>query len=116
MRWLILPFVAARTYTITALDRSTWSAFAALVEHNNGIFGGCWCMAFHPEGGDRATQGALNRERKHRRVQSGTAHAALVFDGEECLGWCQFGRPDEVPRIKNRAAYEPGQTTPPDWR
>jgi len=116
MRWLILPFVAASTYTIKALDRSTWPAFAALVEHNNGIFGGCWCMAFHPEGGDRATQGALNRERKHRRVQSGTAHAALVFDGEECLGWCQFGAPDELPRIKNRAAYEGSQTTAPDWR
>ena len=24
--------------------------------------------------------------------------------------------PDEVPRIKSRAAYERGQTTPPDWR
>src|SRR5690349_10635749 len=76
MRWLILPFVAAPTYTIRALDRSTWPAFAALVEHNNGIFGGCWCMAFHPEGGDRAAQGELNRERKHERVCAGTAHAA----------------------------------------
>jgi GNAT superfamily N-acetyltransferase len=116
MRWLILPFVAAPTYTIRALDRSTWPAFAALVEHNNGIYGGCWCMAFHPEGGDRAAQGELNRERKHERVCAGTAHAALVFDGDECLGWCQFGVPDEVPRIKNRAAYERSQTTTPDWR
>jgi hypothetical protein len=46
----------------------------------------------------------------------GRAHAALVFDGDECLGWCQFGVPDEVPRINSRAAYEQGQTTPPDWR
>jgi hypothetical protein len=36
-------------YTVKALDRSTWAAFAALVERNNGIFGGCWCMGFHPE-------------------------------------------------------------------
>jgi hypothetical protein len=92
------------TYTIKALDQSTWTPFAALVERNNGIFGGCWCMAFHAEGGDRAGQGEVNRERKHDRVRSGTAHAALVFDGEECVGWCQFGAPDEVPRIKNRAA------------
>jgi GNAT superfamily N-acetyltransferase len=104
------------TYTIKALDESTWAAFAALVEHNDGIFGGCWCMAFHPEGGDRKAQGELNRQRKHDRVRSGTAHAALVFDGEECVGWCQFGAPDEVPLIKNRAAYEQSQTTSPDWR
>src|SRR5207342_3764879 len=86
------------TSTIKPLDKSTWAAFAALVERNNGIFGGCWCMAFHPEGGDRAAQGERNRERKHDRVRSGTAHAALVFDGEDCVGWCQFGAPEEVPR------------------
>ncbi len=50
------------------------------------------------------------------KVRAGTAHAALVFDGDDCVGWCQFGVPDEVPRIKNRAAYEKGQTTTPDWR
>ncbi len=39
-----------------------------------------------------------------------------MFDGDDCLGWCQFGAPDEVPRIKSRAAYEKGLTTLPDWR
>ena len=100
-------------YTIRALDTSTWAVFAGLVERNNGIFGGCWCMGFHP---DDSRDAALNRQRKLDRVRAGTAHAALVFDGEECVGWCQFGTPDEVPRIKNRAAYEKGQTTSPDWR
>ena len=38
------------TYTVEALDESTWVAFAALVERNNGVFGGCWCMGFHSEG------------------------------------------------------------------
>jgi GNAT superfamily N-acetyltransferase len=108
--------MAEPSYTIKPLDESTWSAFAALVERNNGIYGGCWCMAFHPEGDDRRAPGDVNRDRKHERVRSGTAHAALVFDGDECIGWCQFGVPDEVPRIKNRAAYERHQTTPPDWR
>ena len=103
-------------YTIKGLDESTWDAFAALVELNNGVFGGCWCTGFHAEGGDRKATFALNRERKLDRVRAGTAHAALVFDGDDCLGWCQFGAPDEVPRIKNRAAYEKGQTTAPDWR
>ena len=102
--------------TIKPLDEATWPAFADLVERNNGVFGGCWCIGFHPEGGDRQTTAELNCERKHERVRAGTAHAALVFDGEECLGWCQFGAPDEVPRIKSRAAYEKGLSTPPDWR
>ena len=58
-------------------------------------------MGFHP---DDSRDPAPNRERKLARVRAGTTHAALVFEGEDCLGWCQFGRPDEVPKIKNRAA------------
>lgn len=104
-------------YTVSALDDSTWAAFAALVERNGGVFGGCWCMGFHPEGVGKDTTSALNRERKLARVRAGTTHAALVFDGDACVGWCQFGEPDEVPRIKSRAAYERSQTTtPPEWR
>ncbi len=101
------------TYTVKALDESTWDAFAALVEHNNGVFGGCWCMGFHPEGVGKETTPELNRKRKLERVRAGTAHAALVFDGHDCVGWCQFGAPSEVPKIKSRAAYEKGVTTRP---
>ena len=105
--------MATGRYRIAALDESTWPAFAELVECNGGIFGGCWCMGFHPE--DReATE--PKRDRKLARVRAGTAHAALVMDGEACLGWCQFGPPDELPRIKSRKAYEQGATTLPDWR
>jgi GNAT superfamily N-acetyltransferase len=118
--------MAAPVYRVRPLDESTWPAFAALVERNNGIFGGCWCIAFHPEGGGTNRTPELNRDRKLARVRVGTAHAALVFpadgdsghgdSGGECLGWCQFGSPGEVPRIKSRAAYERGQTAQPDWR
>ena len=97
-------------------SENKWAAFAALVERNNSVWGGCWCMAFHPEEIGRDTTPALNRERKLGRVRAGTAHAALVFDGDECVGWCQFGAPDEVPRIKSRAAYEKGRMTLPEWR
>ena len=99
-------------YAIKALDESTWDAFAALVEANNGVFGGCWCLGFHEEGASRERR----REQKLARVRAGTAHAALVFDGDDCAGWCQFGSPEEVPRIKSRAQYEKGATTQPDWR
>jgi GNAT superfamily N-acetyltransferase len=101
--------------TIKPLDETTWDAFAALVEANNGVFGGCWCIGFHPEGADKQSA-ELNRRNKLERVQQGTTHAALVFDGDDCLGWCQFGPPKELPRIKSRAQYEKGASTPPDWR
>jgi GNAT superfamily N-acetyltransferase len=103
-------------FTVRPLDESTWPAFAALVERNNGIFGGCWCMGFHPDGVRGDTAAEVNRDRKLARVRAGTAHAALVFREDDCLGWCQFGSPEELPRIKSRAAYEKGQQARPDWR
>ena len=101
------------SYAIRPLDETTWDAFAALVEANNGVFGGCWCIGFHEDPGPGAE---LHRQRKLARVKSGDAHAALVFDGDACLGWCQFGPPAELPRIKSRKEYEKGLTDLPDWR
>jgi hypothetical protein len=98
------------------LTSDTWPAFAALVERSNGVWGGCWCMGFHPEGVGKDTTAELNRERKEARVRNGSTHAALVLDGDDCLGWCQFGSPAELPRIKSRRAYDAGATTAPDWR
>lgn len=99
------------------LDSSTWPDFAALVERNNGVWGGCWCMGFHPEGvTDRDRTPERNRADKECRVAEGRAHAALVFDGDICVGWCQFGSPDELPRIKSRRAYEAEATALPQWR
>ena len=98
------------------LTPATWPTFAALVEENNGVWGGCWCMGFHPEGVGKDTTYELNRERKQARVEAGTTHAALVLDGEACVGWCQFGSPAELPRIKSRRAYESGSDDRPDWR
>ncbi len=45
-------------------------------------------MAFHPEGAEK----------------------------DACVGRCQFGPFDELPRIKGRAAYERTAGSTPDWR
>ena len=100
--------------TTVPLTTHTWAAFAALVEADGGVWGGCWCMAFHPEGVGRSA--ADHREDKLRRVQDGGAHAALVLSDDACIGWCQFGVPAELPRIKNRRAYDREQLDAPDWR
>jgi ribosomal protein S18 acetylase RimI-like enzyme len=101
---------------VRPLDETTWPDFARLVERHNGVWSGCWCMAFHAEGVGRAKTTAQNRSEKERRVREGRAHASLVYDGPTCVGWCQFGPTDELPRIKRRRAYLDGLGALPDWR
>lgn len=104
------------TFSVKPLNETTWPDFARLVEKHKGVWGGCWCMAFHPEGVGRDKTVAQSRSEKERRVREGRAHAALVYDGATCVGWCQFGSPDELPRIKRQRAYLEGCPAPSDWR
>jgi hypothetical protein len=106
---------ATGTFSVRPLDEATWPAFAQLVEANGGVWGGCWCMGFHVKVGNGRTA-KQNRTEKEQRVHEGTTHAALVFDGDHCLGWCQFGSPEELPQIKSRRLYDKGLTALPDWR
>jgi GNAT superfamily N-acetyltransferase len=53
---------------------------------------------------------------KKARVRDGRAHAALVYDRGQCVGWCQFGPTDELPRIKSLKAYLVDLQRLPDWR
>jgi len=103
-------------YTTRLLDTDTWSDFARLVEANNGVWGGCWCMGFHPEGLAADRTASDNRELKHEHVRRGTVHQVLVFDGDRCVGWCQYGSPAEIPNIQNRKAYAKQLEQLPDWR
>jgi len=103
-------------FRVRPLDETTWPDFARLVESHNGVWGGCWCMAFHAEGVGRTKTEAQNRSEKECRVREGRTHAALVYDGSTCVGWCQFGPTDELPRIKHRRAYLDGLSALPDWR
>jgi hypothetical protein len=106
---------AAASLAVRLLDTDTWPAFARLVEANNGVWGGCWCMGFHVRvGKGRTTQ--QNRAEKEQRVREGRTHSALVFAGDDCLGWCQFGSPAELPEIKSKRKYEKDLTVLPDWR
>lgn len=107
------------TTVIRPLDRSTYPAFEELAERHGGVWGGCWCVSFHAEGGQRVESVQARHDQKTARVEAGTTHAALVFDGDRCIGWAQFGTPPELPRIKHRRAYEAepdGDGGAPDWR
>ena len=102
------------SYTVRPLAAEQWDAFAELVDRNNGIYGGCWCIGFHYE----CRQRNLDfRADKAERVRTDRAHAALVFDDDGLAqGWCQYGSPEELPGIKHRREYEKDAPPPPDWR
>ena len=107
---------AADEYTVRALGPDTWPAFATLAERHNGVWGGCWCTWFHTMHGEKTFNAEDNRALKERRVDEGRAHAALVFDGDLAVAWCQYGVPEELPNIKHRKAYEAGAARVPDYR
>ena len=103
-------------FTVRALTPETWDAFAAMVERHHGIFGGCWCIWFHPMCAERGQGADANRALKQRLVGEGKAHAALVLDGERAVAWCEFGTPEELPNIHHRKDYEAGLEQLPDYR
>lgn len=104
------------SYTTRLLTKQTWPDFAALVEANNGVWGGCWCMGFHPQGLDRDSA-EHNRTNKQALTASEQVHQLLVYDDDgTCVGWCQFGTPVELPNIQNRKVYAAKAGAPPDWR
>ena len=62
--------------TTRSLDVSTWDAFVELVERNNGIYGGCWCIVHHPEYERRVSD---PRALKQQLVNEGRARAQFIL-------------------------------------
>jgi GNAT superfamily N-acetyltransferase len=108
--------IAMSDYAIRPLGPATWDAFARLAEKHNGVWNGCWCTWFHPACADRGVSPEGNRAIKERLVHEGRAHAAVVFDGDRAVGWCQFGSPEELPSIYHRKEYTAGLVRLPDYR
>jgi len=107
---------ALAVYEVRPLDVSTWDAFARLAEKHNGVWGGCWCTWFHPPCAERGQSSEGNRAIKERLVREGNAHAAMVFDGDVAVAWCQYGSPDELPSIYHLKEYNAGLVKAPDYR
>ena len=102
------------TTTVDVLGPRTWEVFAELVERNNGVYGGCWCIGYHPECGRTDID---HREVKEARVRHDAAHAALVLDSDGVAqAWCQYGSPEELSNIKHRRVYDKDPPPRPDWR
>ena len=98
-----------------ALDSSTWGDFASLAEANNGVWGGCWCMGMHVGRWGNDPTPEKNRAAKHDLVSRGAVHQVLVYDGVDCVGWCQYGTPAEIITM-NMKTYDRELDRLPDWR
>src|SRR4051794_3993033 len=107
---------AAATLTVRPLTPETWDAFADLAQRHNGVWGGCWCTWFHlyPDPPERRELG--NREFKRTLVETGCAHAALVFDDDVAVAWAEYGPVGELPNIHHRKEWEQGVVHRPDYR
>jgi len=92
-------------YIVRALSPDTWDGFAGLAQRHNGVFGGCWCTYFHTMHSEKTFDADDNRNLKRRLVEEGRAHAALVYDGDEAVAWCEYGSPEELPNIYHRKQY-----------
>ena len=108
--------LASETFTVRPLTPETWEAFADLAARHNGVWGGCWCTWFHTTHAEKEYSAEANRTLKERLVCEGVAHAALVFDGEVAVGWCEYGTPVELPNINHRKQYEAELDRLPDYR
>jgi GNAT superfamily N-acetyltransferase len=84
------------------------------MEKHNGVWGGCWCVSFHRKPGGLNLKVTPRREYKERLVRENRSHAALVYDGTDIVGWCQFGPPAELPG--RMGGYSKLGLAPPDWR
>jgi GNAT superfamily N-acetyltransferase len=66
----------------------------------------------------RAQRAVRNRRQKRELVERGCSHGILVYAEGEPVGWCQYGRREELPRIDNGRKYGAlaPKTAAPLWR
>jgi GNAT superfamily N-acetyltransferase len=105
-------------YMVQPLRPDTWDAFEQLAKRHNGVWNGCWCTWFHTlyAEKEKGRPSEDNRALKQRLVNEGRAHAALVFDADLAVAWCQYGTPQELPNINHRKEYAAGLDRLPDYR
>lgn len=106
------PLVAR--FSVRELGSSTWPDFERMVEKHNGVWGGCWCTFFHLTNDESKKWSGKHHEYKEKLVRANKSHAALVYDGPDVVGWCQFGPPVEL--VARMSAYAKMGLDLPDWR
>lgn len=96
-------------WTSRELTPARWGDFERFFGRYGGVQAGCWCMFYHRDGPNGPLDDPARHEsnrRDHRELLSrGRAHGILVYRNREPIGWCQFGRREELPRIEHGRKY-----------
>ncbi len=101
-------------FSVQELGPKTWPDFVRIMEKHNGVWGGCWCVSYHLTRSEEGKWSGRHRELKQRLVQANQTHAALVYNGKDVAGWCQFGPPGELPA--RMSGYGRLGLAQPEWR
>jgi len=101
-------------FSIRELGPKTWPDFVKIVEKHNGVWGGCWCVVLSDPKGKGTGSASRNKTLKKKLVELDKSHSALVYDGQDVVGWCLFGPPAEIPG--RMSAYGRLGLAQPDWR
>jgi GNAT superfamily N-acetyltransferase len=101
-------------FQVKELGKETWPDFERMVDKHNGVWGGCWCTWFHMTPSLRKQWSGKHQEYKEKLVRANQSHAALVYDGPDVVGWCQFGPLVELPG--RMLGYSKTHIGLPDWR
>src|SRR4051812_33944445 len=83
------------------LTPARWPDFEALFESANGVCGGCWCMFWRLNEGERYgdIKGPRARRRMRALIASGKARGVLAYAGKEAVGWLSYGPRREYPKL-----------------
>ena len=111
------------TFETQEFTPQNWIDFERLFRKYHGVAAGCWCMFYHRDGPtgplDSAERQEQNRKDHRALLLRGHAQGILVYHGGEAVGWCQFGRREDLPRVERGRKYKshPDLLAPPAaWR
>ncbi|OLD11550.1 MAG: hypothetical protein AUI50_06330 [Crenarchaeota archaeon 13_1_40CM_2_52_14] len=103
-------------YSSKELSAKTWPDLARLFEKPEiGDAWWCWCTFHHvssfstPEhkpARTRAERAGKNRRNKESLVKNDRAHGVIVYANGEPVGWCQYGRREDLPRLDHSRNYQ----------
>lgn len=100
------------TYQTKELSSATWHDFENLFSRGNG-WDHCFCIHFQRPSSlpksewlpTRVERAERNCREKKTLVDEGRAHGILVYADGGPVGWCQYGRAAELPRIDSSRNY-----------
>lgn len=101
------PAVTLGEIVVQELDPTTWKDFELLFKRHGGVWGGCWCMYYHVARGWSKRTPEQNKTDKKALMLNGKAHGLILYNDEDPIGWCQYGPPEELPRIDRKRSYHP---------